>query len=143
MSREPYQILVFLRKHIYEQDHYLVLKRADMHVWQGVAGGGEDGEAPKEAAARETLEETGMQIDGIRQLSSVAMLPVLDVVGKHLWGADVEEIPEYSFVADVDDDATITLSGEHEDGRWCDYDEAMELLEWESNRAALREIATA
>lgn len=90
MSREPYQVLVFLRKRINEQNRYLVLKRADMHVWQGVAGGGEEGETPKEAAIRETFEETGVHIDSIRQFSSVAKLPVLDVVGSHLWGTGVE-----------------------------------------------------
>ena len=143
MSREPYQVLVFLRKRICGQDRYLVLKRADMNVWQGVAGGGEDGEIPKETAIRETLEETGVHVESIKQLSSVAMLPVSDVVGSHLWGAGIGEIPEYSFVADVDDDAAVALGDEHEDSRWCDYDEAMELLEWESNRGALREIALA
>lgn len=135
-------MLVFLRKRISEQEYYLILKRADLHVWQGVAGGGEDGETPKEAAIRETFEETGIRVDDMKQLSNIVMLSVLDIFDEYLWGANVTEIPEYSFVADIDKDSQITLSHEHEDGRWCDYVEAIERLEWESNKAALREIYT-
>lgn len=139
MSREPFQVLVFLRKHVEGHYRFLLLKRTDMHVWQGVAGGVEDGETPKEAAVRETFEETGVQVNNIRQLSNVAMLSVLDVVGNYLWREAIAEIPEYAFVADIGSDEAINLSCEHEDSRWCDLEEAMGLLEWESNKAALKE----
>lgn len=139
MSREPYQVLVFLRRREDGQHKYLLLKRADMHVWQGIAGGGEDGEAPEDAAIRETFEETSISVNEVRRLSSVATLSVLDVVGSHLWGDDIEEIPEYAFVADVSEGIEIALSCEHEDSRWCALEEALGLLEWESNKVALRE----
>lgn len=59
MSRAPFQILVFLRRVINDEIEYLLLRRADSGVWQGIAGGGEDDEGPEDAATRETLEETG------------------------------------------------------------------------------------
>lgn len=37
----------------------MLLKRADDGKWQGVSGGGEDNETFKNAAIRETFEETG------------------------------------------------------------------------------------
>ena len=44
MSRAPFQVLVFLRRLDANGPEYLVLKRADLSVWQGVAGGGEGDE---------------------------------------------------------------------------------------------------
>ena len=64
---------------------------------------------------------------------------VVFVTGEFIWGDDVTEIPEYSFLGFVDDDARPTLCPEHTEYRWCDCEEASCMLEWESNRAALRE----
>lgn len=63
MSRVPFQVLAFLRRLDANGPEYLVLKRADLSVWQGVAGGGEGDESPREAAIRETMEEVGGQRD--------------------------------------------------------------------------------
>ena len=60
MSRVPFQVLGFLRRLDADGPEYLVLKRADLSVWQGVAGGGEGDESPREAAIRETMEEVGV-----------------------------------------------------------------------------------
>ncbi len=136
-GREPYQVLVFVCKNIKGKIEYLLLKRADLHVWQGVAGGGEDGESPLEAAIRETAEETGLDVSEIQQLPDIKMIPVLDVVDCYLWGKDVTEIPEYAFVAYIKGPVSIALSEEHEEKRWCDCKEAMKLLEWESSRRAI------
>ncbi|MGY4745063.1 NUDIX domain-containing protein [Streptomyces sp. B21-108] len=38
----------------------MLLRREDMNVWQGVAGGGEVDETPQQAAIRETCEELGL-----------------------------------------------------------------------------------
>ena len=68
MSRAPFQILVFLRRHEGEESEYLLLKRADMSVWQGVAGGGEGDETPLMAAIRETREEADVEISAFYDL---------------------------------------------------------------------------
>ena len=137
MRRAPFQILVFLRRDNDGIVEYLILKRVDMGAWQGIAGGGEDDEAPAEAAIRETLEETGVTVSGLIDLESVETLSVLTVAGFYQWGEGVELIPEYSFCADVPFDTPIRLSGEHTEYRWCDLQRALELLEWDSNKKAL------
>lgn len=110
MSRVPFQVLVFLRRLDANGPEYLVLKRADLSVWQGVAGGGEGDESPREAAIRETMEEVGASATRLIDLESVAMVPVLDVVGCYRWGDDVLEIPEYAFCVDVDANVVIRLA---------------------------------
>ena len=137
MSRAPFQILVFLRRVINDEIEYLLLRRADSGVWQGIAGGGEDDEGPEDAATRETLEETGVALSTLVDLESVSMIPTLDVVGALVWGDDVTELPEHAFCAAVPANAQIILSGEHIESRWCEGDEALRLLEWESNKRAI------
>ena len=138
MSRAPFQILVFLRRHKGEESEYLLLKRADMGVWQGVAGGGEGDETPIVAAIRETREETGVEISDIVDLKSVAELSVIDVAGYYRWGEDIRVIPEFAFLADVPSDAKIKISCEqaevYEAGSGV---QAMQLLEWDSNQQAI------
>lgn len=63
MSRAPFQVLAFLCRQRGGQDETLLLKRADLCVWQGVAGGGERDAKPSEAAIREICEETGVEED--------------------------------------------------------------------------------
>lgn len=137
MSRAPFQVLVFLRRVINDEIEYLLLRRADSGAWQGIAGGGEDDEGPEDAAIRETLEEAGVALSALVNLESVSMIPALDVVDALLWGDDVTELPEYAFCANVPANAPIVLSGEHIESRWCGKDEALRLLEWESNKRAI------
>lgn len=138
MSRAPFQVLVLLRRPGAEGTEYLVLKRSDTGAWQGIAGGGENDESPREAAARETLEETGIAAAKLIDLQSVSSISVLEVTGCHQWGDLVSEIPEHAFCVDVEANASVRLSEEHTDYRWCSAREAFDLLEWESNREALR-----
>ncbi len=140
MSRAPFQVLVFLRRHRDGQDEILLLKRSDLGVWQGIARGGEGYEAPAEAAIRETFEETRVLVADVKDLESVEMLSVLDVAGYHRWGEEITSIPEYAFCADVVSDVSIHISGEHTDYQWCSMEQALKLLEWDSNKRAIRKI---
>lgn len=117
-----------------------MLKRSDLDVWQGIAGGGEGDETPAEAAIRETFEETGVLVPDVIDLESVETLSVLDVAGYYRWGEEITTIPEYSFYADVSSDVSIHLSGEHAEYRWCSLDQALKLLEWDSNKRAIRKV---
>jgi 8-oxo-dGTP pyrophosphatase MutT (NUDIX family) len=56
-------VLVFDSK-----DRLLLLKRADNHCWGPPGGAVEPGEVVEEAAARETQEETGLQLSGLSLL---------------------------------------------------------------------------
>ena len=77
---------------------YAIFNRSDYAYWQGIAGGGEDGEIPIESAKREAFEEAGITREcSYIQLDSVSSLPVEDVVGEFLWGEEVYVIKEFSF----------------------------------------------
>lgn len=76
---------------------YAIFNRSDYGYWQGIAGGGEDGEIPIESAKREAFEEARITREcPYIQLDSVSSLSVEDVVGGFLWGEEVYVIKEFS-----------------------------------------------
>ncbi|PFT54714.1 NUDIX pyrophosphatase [Bacillus cereus] len=138
--RAPYQVLVFPYIITNNSIQYAIFNRSDYGYWQGIAGGGEDGETPIESAKREAFEEAGI----IREcpyikLDSVTSLPVEDVVGGFPWGEDVYVIKEFSFGVKVPT-KIIELSREHFNYKWLCFEEAVSLLKWDSNKTALWEL---
>lgn len=137
--RAPYQILVFPYIKKSSDIKYCLFKRGDLKVWQGIAGGGEEGESPLETAKREAYEEAGIALDSkMTQLSSIASIPV-EAISGFIWGEDVVVIPEYSFGVEVESDS-ILLSDEHPTSEWLSYEDAQKKLNWDSNRTALWEL---
>lgn len=119
---------------------YGLLRREDAGYWQGVAGGGEAGESPVDAARRETAEEAGIGAGAeFVVLDSRAMVPVVAVTGEFTWGDDVLVIPEYAFGVRAPDER-LALSGEHTEYGWFTLDEASKAVRWDSNRTALWEL---
>ena len=138
--REPYQILSIPYKIIDGEILFCVFKRADSDQWQFVAGGGENGETPIEAAKRETAEEIGIEPTNIKQLTCIAYVPA-EVIAKSRrqhWDETAYVIPEYSFAFECDLEPT--LSNEHTEYKWLTYEEARKLLKWDSNKVAMYEI---
>ena len=119
---------------------YAAFRRADNDAWQGIAGGGENDETPRDAAIREMREEAGITTtDTLRQLDAVGMIGVEHFRDRRSWDPGVREIPEYAFGMAVDG-SDISLSSEHWEIAWLTFEEALVRLEWESNRIALREL---
>jgi len=120
---------------------YAVFHRRDGDYWQFVAGGGEEGESPMEAARREAHEEARIPCDApLIALDSSATIPVPGVTGGPMqWGDTVLVIPEHCFAVELEC-PDVALSAEHTECRWSTYDEAKSLLEWDSNRNALWEL---
>ncbi|MGN2638957.1 NUDIX domain-containing protein [Nocardia takedensis] len=57
---------------------YALFRRADADYWRGVAGGGEAGETPLEAAKREAAEEAGVvEADEFVALDARPTIPVV------------------------------------------------------------------
>lgn len=138
--REPYQILSIPYKIIDGEILFCIFKRANGNYWQFIAGGGETGETPLEAAQRETTEEIGVKPDNMQQLISIAYVPA-EVIAESLrqhWDKNTVVIPEYSFAFECDSEPT--LSHEHTEYKWLTYDEARKLLKWDSNKVAMYEI---
>jgi dATP pyrophosphohydrolase len=119
---------------------YALFRRADADYWQGVAGGGDAGESPLQAAQREAAEEAGLAGDyEFVALDACATIPVVYVTGEFTWGPDVLVIPEYAFGVRVED-AALTLSHEHTEYGWFSLDDAAKAVQWDSNRTALWEL---
>ena len=105
------------------------------------SGGGEDKENIYETAIRELKEETGIHIkkDELMKLDAQATIPVANITGEFTWGEDVFVVPEYSFAVNIGN-RQIELSNEHETMQWCNYEEAMTKLKYDSNKTALWEL---
>ncbi len=88
--------------------------------WQGVTGGVEEGERLIDAARREVLEETSLCPHTITPIDHSYTFP-LEERWKRLYPEDVHEIVEHVFIAHTDE-ATPTLSDEHDAWRWCGLD---------------------
>lgn len=142
MARAPFQVLILPYYRIDENIEYAIFRRTESSggYWQGLAGGGEDEETPLDAVRREAQEEAGIHVESrYVVLDAITKVPVEGVVGTLLWGEDVLVIPEYCFGVEVAN-KQITLSREHAEYRWVQYDVATELLHWDSNRIALWEL---
>ena len=139
-GRAPFQVLVLP----YRQDGpnllFAVFKRADAGYWQFIAGGGEGSELPIEAARREAWEEAAIPATAsLFPLDSRNTVPVMELSGFLRWGPDVLVVPEYTFAARPPD-VELQIGAEHTEYRWADYDACREMLYWDSNRNALREL---
>jgi len=141
MSRAPFQVLVLPFRHkLGGQPEYAIFRRRDEGYWQFIAGGGENNEKPVETARREALEEAGIIPDSeYIMLDSRNTVPVTGVTGEYTWGKDVYVIPEYTFGVKTDSEA-ISLSVEHTEYRWVSYEDAVAMLQWDSNKNALWEL---
>ena len=117
---------VFNRKN--KEIRFLLLKRAKTkiyeHLWQGVAGKIEAGEAAWEAAIRELKEETGFE--------PVRMF-VADHVSKfyEAHGDWVNMVPVFGI--EVEDEEVI-LSDEHCEFKWVDFNTAHQTLIWSGQK---------
>lgn len=140
--RRPLQVLVYPVRFRNNDLEFLLLKRVEKRggFWQGVTGAPEDDEDLYEGARRELLEETGYFPHLLIQIEYTYFIDVSDVKG-NVYAPGVESIPEYTFAARVDaNDDPILDSEEHADWRWCTFDEAMNLLHYDNNKEALKQV---
>jgi dihydroneopterin triphosphate diphosphatase len=144
MPRLPLQVLVLpFRRRVDGQIEYAIFRRRDVadDCWQVVAGGAEQGESAEQAARREMMEEASIPVDApLVSLDAVAGVPASQFPDRDLWGPNVYVVTERAFGAYVDDAQTMILSREHVEYRWLLYEEAAQLLRWDSNRTALWEL---
>jgi 8-oxo-dGTP pyrophosphatase MutT (NUDIX family) len=127
----------FIQVHLVKRDPvygflYLALQRSsDDKVypgyWQVITGCIEKGETAVQAAVREVIEETGIHIGRLDVLPYVASF-------YHRDKDAIEMIPVFYLM--LDDDAVVTLSHEHQEYVWLDYEKMLELLPIEGHRSA-------
>ena len=140
VARSPFNVLVIpFHRSGSGETTYCVLRRSDGGYWQWIAGGGETGEMPDEAARREAAEEVGVA-GWLYRLSSEARVPAIHFAALSPWPSDTYVIPEYAYAIELPSTG-VMLSHEHSEARWVGYDDAFQLLHWQSNQTALWEMA--
>ena len=141
MVRSPLQILVFPYRRTTAGWQIAIFRRSAESggYWQGIAGGGEGGETPLEAARRETFEEAGVPGDSeFFRLDAATTVSVDHFGGGKLWGPEIYVVPVHVFA--VRFDGELRLSQEHTAFRWCSCAEAKKLVKWDIDRTALFEL---
>lgn len=140
MARAPMQVLLLPYRKLRDSYEYLVFHRSDHAFWQGIAGGAEDTETPLEAVKREAFEEAAIPKEFyFWKLDSFATVPAGAFRAWKDWPSETYVVPEHCFAVDLKD-FSVQLSVEHTDCCWCDFEEASELLKWDSNKNALWEL---
>ena len=131
MSRLAREVFIVVRR----GDEFLVVHRtpAGGSYWHGIAGGVEEGETDAEAAARELLEETGL--DAAPAEIAEPFVYVIDDGPEHSQAITVR-----NFIVDVPPGWEPVLDEEHDDYRWCSRDDAVELLHWPEPKELMRAL---
>ena len=140
--RIPTQVLVYPIRIVDDKWEYLLLKRIESRggFWQGVTGHPEKKENTAQAAKRELLEETGYVPGFFIETGFSYTLPMQDE-WQDIYPEGTKEIPEYVFIARIDNlDLPSIDPEEHDDWKWCSFEEAMKLLHWENNKKALEYV---
>lgn len=138
--RAPFQILAIPYRIDGAGMTFAALRRADDGHWQGVAGGGEVGETPFQAAIRECTEEVGVGSPGrVLSLQTRGSVAVEHFAARADWPARIFVIPEYCFALNCTGE-DVVLSREHTEFRWGTYESIKAILYWDSNKTALWEI---
>jgi dihydroneopterin triphosphate diphosphatase len=141
MARSPLQAIVIpFRATGTGTVEFAVFHRADDSMWHFVSGGAEDSESAFEAAVREAAEEAGIpRTYRWLSLDSMASVPrAVFPLATH-WPPDLFVVTQRAFAVDATEH-DIVLSHEHDEVRWLEFNRAMELPTWESNRVALWEL---
>ncbi|MGE0792932.1 MAG: NUDIX pyrophosphatase [Candidatus Woesearchaeota archaeon] len=152
--RLPIQTQIYIYRKAENKIEFLLLKRISSRggFWQGITGGLDEGESIKECALREVAEETG--ITGVENIFGPYYVFQFEDEGFYNSTAkdknlDMSTIPinkfvvsEYVFAIEVDENTNIDLNNniyqEHEEFKWCTFEEALSLLKYDSGKQALK-----
>jgi 8-oxo-dGTP pyrophosphatase MutT (NUDIX family) len=140
--RGDQEIVVVVRR----EGELLAMRRAPERLgyWSLVSGGLEPDETPQEGAQRELLEETGLRAE-VRPLPVSLSYSLLDdpPAIRARYEPGIERVTVHAFVADAGAGWEPTLDAEHDVYSWCELEEAVELMAYETARDALRAGAAA
>lgn len=137
--RQPVQVLVHPVSWTERGWQYLMLHRIPQRggFWQGVSGGVEWGEELADAARRELFEETGFSPQQLQRVDCRYTFAMQDE-WRASYAPGTDEITEHVFLAVVGGAEPTLSPDEHDAWRWCTFDEALALLAWPENVAALQ-----
>jgi len=124
---------------VHRDGEFLVMRRTRDRIWNVPAGQIEDGESFDDGAARELQEEAGL----VATLTPLGRPQGYDVEERFrsLYAAGAYSVMIQSYAAEAPIGWEPTLNHEHDEYRWCAFDEALALLHWPEAKAALRALA--
>ena len=130
------EVMVFVRR----GEEFLVLRRSEVQggYWHCVSGGVEPGEAAAAAAARELLEETGLEARPVSVPEPFSYAP--EPWEPHA-AVSAAEIHVDCFLAEAPAGWEPELDWEHDQYRWCAHADAVALLYWPEPRRILEGLA--
>lgn len=140
--RRPLSVQVFIVAPQGGEFRYLLFLRREMPelglpaFWQGITGALEAGESFAEAAIREVREESGISLGEVYQSGFVQHFPIRPEWRK-AYGDGPSPVEEHVYFALLPAPVAPVLSAEHETSRWCQLEEAAELLTFGRNRECL------
>lgn len=140
--RRPFEVAVVVHRPGDRGREYLIVLRAPdrQGYWHLVAGGVESGEEPPVAAKRELREETGLDTQPERLPLTLSYdLAEEPEELRVRFPPGTERVELGLFHARAPAGWEPELDSEHVDYRWCDVDEAVELLRWPEPKEAVRE----
>ena len=130
---------------VYRGDELLVLRRVSDGIWNVIAGQIEDGESFGDGAARELMEEAGLDAPLIDL--SLSQGYEVEPAFRHLYAPGEYTVAIASYATQAPDGWEPTLNHEHDAYRWCSVADAVELLHWpeakEGARAGARRLGLA
>lgn len=141
--RRPEEIQVFVCRR--SGAEFLALHRGPARggYWHPAAGALEEGERAEQAAVRELGEEIGLDAAG--RFWPVRYEYAYDAAGepperRAEWPPGTERIAVTGFIVEAPPDFEPTLDWEHDDYRWCSFNEAVALFYWPDVGEALEEL---
>lgn len=137
-KRLPLQVLIFLFYKNGDKIEYCLLQRTDRRVWQGVSGGVNFGESLEKAVFREVFEETGISYGNLIELECISSIPSIEVNECFIQNNELI-VKEMAYGLEVNS-KNIVLSKEHLKYEWLEYEDAVKMLIWDSNKTALWEL---
>lgn len=143
MRTKQVECIVF--KRVGTEVSYLLLKRIPSKgdFWQPPCGGVEkEDDSLMDAVFREIKEEAGIEKSDV--LEVIEGVHTFTMSSHYLTKEEMPPITEYVFGVeiglDVEVDLTKNIYVEHEEFKWVEYEQALELLKWEDNKTALRKL---
>jgi dihydroneopterin triphosphate diphosphatase len=138
--KQPRSIQVVILADSDRERRYLLLKRIESYggFWQSVTGSLEGDETHKQAAIREMREETGISAsdDDLIELGIVNTFEIAPQ-WRSRYEPGVTHNEEVCFALRINERDIRLDPIEHESWCWVSYEQAMEMLFWESNKRAL------
>ena len=138
--KQPRSIQVVILADPDRERRYLLLKRIESYggFWQSVTGSLEGDETHKQAAIREMREETGISAsdDDLIELGIVNTFEIAPQ-WRSRYEPGVTHNEEVCFALRINERDIRLDPIEHESWCWVSYEQAMEMLFWESNKRAL------